>query len=98
MRLKAALDQEPALNDSRPYPFLLLDGLIADIQPWAYCGGHGTVSGMSNFAPLACLRLWALCSKTSPSTEELQELSRLHTALSLADVLAVPGGVRGMSK
>lgn len=98
MRLTSVLSQEPHLNAARADPFLLLDGLIADLQPWASYGGHGTVSGMSNFAPLACLRLWELCSKASLSTAESVETSRLQNVLSLADVKAVPAGVRGMSK
>lgn len=98
MRLTFVIDQEPQINAARLDPFLLLDGLIADLKPWASCGGHGTVSGMSNFAPLACVRLWELCSKTGLSKEENEEMSQLQNALSLADVKAVPAGVRGMSK
>lgn len=98
MRLVAVIEQEPDLTNARQYSFLMLDGLIGDLQPWAKSGGHGTVSGMSNFAPLACVRLWDLCNKADLSTAESMELSRLHTALALADVEAVPSGVRGMSK
>ncbi|KAF2165855.1 hypothetical protein M409DRAFT_23587 [Zasmidium cellare ATCC 36951] len=96
MRLVSVIEQEPKLNASRSYPLLLLDGLIADLKPWALSGGHGTVSGMSNFAPSACVRLWELCSKPSVSRDENAEMSRLQTALSMADVEAVPAGVRGM--
>lgn len=56
------------------------------------------MSGMSNFAPLACVRLWELCSKPDASVSEKEEMSKLQNALSLADVKAVPSGVRGMSK
>ncbi|KAH8895326.1 putative dihydrodipicolinate synthase [Thozetella sp. PMI_491] len=96
IRLSALLDSEPSINASRPYAFLLLDGLIADLAAWTRCGGHGTVSGIPNFAPAASVRLWALLNKTDPSEEEKQEASRIQAILSNADVAAVPAGVRGM--
>jgi 4-hydroxy-2-oxoglutarate aldolase len=61
------------------------------------CGGHGTVSGIPNFAPAASMRLWALLSKGELSNEESEEASRIQAILSNADVAAVPAGVRGMS-
>lgn len=62
------------------------------------CGGHGTVSGIPNFAPAASVRLWALLNKANLSKEEELEASRIQAILSNADVAAVPAGVRGMSK
>ncbi|KAI0144709.1 putative dihydrodipicolinate synthase [Pestalotiopsis sp. NC0098] len=96
VRLKATIDSTPSVNSSRPYPFLLLDGLIADLTPWMQCGGHGTVSGIPNFAPAASVRLWALLNKADLSKEEELEASRIQAILSNADVAAVPAGVRGM--
>lgn len=89
---------DPTINESRRYPFLLLDGLIADLTPWMQCGGHGTVSGIPNFAPAASMRLWTLLNKANPTPQEKMETARIQSILSNADVAAVPAGVRGMSK
>lgn len=98
IRLKAAINSNPSINASRPFPFLLLDGLIADITPWMQCGGHGTVSGIPNFAPAATMRLWQLLNQEALTQEESFELEKIQSILSNADVAAVPAGVRGMSK
>jgi 4-hydroxy-2-oxoglutarate aldolase len=97
VRLSATIKADPSINAARPYPFLLLDGLIADLAPWMQCGGHGTVSGIPNFAPAASMRLWALLNKGELSNEESEEASNIQAILSHADVAAVPAGVRGMS-
>ncbi|TVY81070.1 L-threo-3-deoxy-hexylosonate aldolase [Lachnellula suecica] len=96
VRLTAALDATPSIDSSRPYPFLILDGLIADLIPWSRSGGHGTVSGIPNFAPLATMKLWEFCNKANPTEEEIKEAARLQAVLSNADVAAVPAGIRGM--
>lgn len=97
VRLNAAILGDPTINSERPFPFILLDGLIADLIPWVQSGGHGTVSGIPNFAPLAGTRLWKLCSKQDPTEGEKQEAARIQAILSNADVAAVPGGIRAMS-
>ncbi|KAJ5724575.1 dihydrodipicolinate synthase [Penicillium malachiteum] len=96
VRLNAVLSEDPMINSSRKFPFLLLDGLIADLTPWVQCGGHGTVSGIPNFAPRASMRLWHLLNLESPTPEELQEATRIQAILSRADASAVPGGIRAM--
>ncbi|KAI0481358.1 putative dihydrodipicolinate synthase [Xylariaceae sp. FL0804] len=101
VRLSAAIEADPSIVDSsRPYPFLLLDGLIADLTPWVRSGGHGTVSGIPNFAPAASMRLWSLLGRAAAeadlTSEERAEASRIQAVLSRADVAAVPAGVRGM--
>ncbi|PQE06262.1 Aldolase-type TIM barrel protein [Rutstroemia sp. NJR-2017a BBW] len=96
IRLNAALNDDPTMNSSRPYPFLLLDGLIADLTPWVSSGGHGTVSGIPNFAPRATMKLWRLLSNPTPSNGDWTEAARLQAILSRADVEAVPAGIRGM--
>lgn len=98
MRLSAEIQGNPKINETRAYPFLLLDGLIADLTPWMQCGGHGTVSGIPNFAPAASMRLWKLLNTESLTAEETTECKRLQAILSNADVAAVPGGIRAMSK
>ncbi|KUJ17607.1 putative dihydrodipicolinate synthase [Mollisia scopiformis] len=96
VRLNAAINTDPTINTSRSFPFILLDGLIADLIPWVQSGGHGTVSGIPNFAPLAGMKLWKLCSKPDPSEADLKEAARIQAILSNADVAAVPGGIRAM--
>ncbi|KAK5732331.1 hypothetical protein LTR17_010645 [Elasticomyces elasticus] len=96
VRLTALVRNNPSIDDSRPFPFLFLDGLIADLTPWVQCGGHGTVSGLPNFAPRLGVKLWVLLSKPNLSQDEVVEAARLQDILSRADVTAVPSGVRGM--
>ena len=98
IRLTATVRRDPALNHSRSFPFLFLDGLIADLTPWTQCGGHGTVSGLPNFTPLVGVKLWNLLNKAAPSNSDVAEAARLQDVLSRADVAAVPAGVRGMSE
>ncbi|PCG89598.1 Aldolase-type TIM barrel [Penicillium occitanis (nom. inval.)] len=96
VRLTAEIQGNPKINGARIFPFLLLDGLIADLTPWMQCGGHGTVSGIPNFAPAASMRLWELLNTKSLTAEETTECTRLQAILSNADVAAVPGGIRAM--
>lgn len=98
MRLTGAINENPSINQSRPFPFLILDGLIADLTPWVFCGGHGTVSGIPNFAPRATMKLWKHCNNPNPTEDEVKEAARLQAVLSNADVAAVPAGIRGMSE
>ncbi|KAJ5389409.1 dihydrodipicolinate synthase [Penicillium cataractarum] len=96
LRLNAAISEDPSISSNRKFPFLMLDGLIADLTPWMKCGGHGTVSGIPNFAPVASMRLWALLNTPSPTKEETREAKEIQAILSRADVAAVPGGIRAM--
>lgn len=98
IRLSAAVRESPSLNSERKFPFVFLDGLIADLLPWVACGGHGTVSGIPNFAPLATMRLWNFCNNSSPTEAETKEAKRIEAILARADIAAVPAGIRGMSK
>jgi 4-hydroxy-2-oxoglutarate aldolase len=43
------------------------------------------------------MRFWNLLNKSDLESKEVEELSQLESALSRADVDAVPAGVRGMS-
>ncbi|KAJ5316928.1 hypothetical protein N7508_001436 [Penicillium antarcticum] len=96
IRLDALLSGDSTINETRGFPFLLLDGLIADLTPWMQCGGHGTVSGISNFTPLASMRLWSLLNLQSPTVAERKEAKRIQAILGRADAAAVPGGIRAM--
>jgi hypothetical protein len=62
------------------------------------CGGHGTVSGIPNFTPLASMRLWSLLNLLSATEAERTEAKRIQSILARADAAAVPGGIRAMSK
>jgi 4-hydroxy-2-oxoglutarate aldolase len=98
VRLTTSLQSNPP-TPARSTPFLFLDGLIADLTPWMQMGGHGTVSGIPNFAPRCGRRLFELLSKKiGLSGEEEKEMKRLQGVMSVADVEAVPAGVRGMSE
>ncbi|OQD81004.1 hypothetical protein PENANT_c030G07251 [Penicillium antarcticum] len=96
LTLDALLSGDSTINETRGFPFLLLDGLIADLTPWMQCGGHGTVSGISNFTPLASMRLWSLLNLQSPTVAERKEAKRIQAILGRADAAAVPGGIRAM--
>jgi 4-hydroxy-2-oxoglutarate aldolase len=98
LRLNAAIFGDPSINNERPFPFILLDGFTADLIPWVHSGGHGTVSGIPNYAPLAGTKLWKLCSKPNPTDAEKKEAARIQIILSTVDVAAVPGGIRAMSE
>ncbi|PWY83885.1 putative dihydrodipicolinate synthase [Aspergillus sclerotioniger CBS 115572] len=99
LRLTSALKANPELNASRAFPFLLLDGLIADLTPWMQSGGHGTVSGIPNFAPATAMRLWELVNLKEPSGEEVIERERLQGVVGRADVVAyVLNKVHGYGK
>ena len=95
LRLGAHLRQHPRAD------FLFLDGRIDDLTPWAASGGHGTVSGIPNFAPLASTRLWkllCLAKERILEAAEQDEAARIQSITSKADVSAVPGGIRAMSE
>ncbi|KAI0021953.1 putative dihydrodipicolinate synthase [Xylariomycetidae sp. FL0641] len=96
IRLTSALETNPGINASRPYPFLLLDGLVADLTPWMQSGGHGSVGGTINIAPAASVRLWTLLNKPDLSDNEKREAKRIQAILSKADAALVPAGIRGM--
>ncbi|KAJ5776297.1 uncharacterized protein N7511_001308 [Penicillium nucicola] len=96
IRLDAMISEDFTINDVRKFPFLLLDGLIADLTPWMKCGGHGTVSGIPNFTPVAAMRLWYLLNLSSPTEGERNEAKRIQGILARADAAAVPGGIRAM--
>ena len=101
LRLRQHLDSDLQLSASRPHPFLFLDGLIADLVPWSQCRGDGTVSGLMNYVPRCCMRLWDLCLRGREeklSGKELLEKDQLQAVLGEVDVAAVPGGVRAMSE
>jgi L-threo-3-deoxy-hexylosonate aldolase len=98
IRLNTMISEDSAIDNSRKLPFLLLDGLIADLTPWMQNGGHGTVGGIPNFAPAASMRLWTLPSIPYPTEIERIEAKEIQAVLSRADSAAVPGGIRALNQ
>lgn len=98
IRLTAAVHETLSMDTERKFPFVFLDGLIADLAPWVSSGGHGTVSGIPNFAPLVTMKFWKFCNNPSPTKEEVIEGKKLEAMLARADIAAVPAGIRGMSE
>lgn len=100
IRLKAAIKGNPFIYQERKFEFLILDGLCQDLVPWMFCGGHGTVSGISNFAPLATFEVYVDShgGYSKLDEEDTMERDRRQAILARADIAAVPAGVRGMSK
>ncbi|KAJ5494597.1 hypothetical protein N7463_010684 [Penicillium fimorum] len=94
--LQALISEDTTINETRSFPFLLLDGLIADLTPWMQCAGHGTVSGIPNFVPVASMRLWSLLNLQFPTEVERKEARHIQGILARADAAAVPGGIRAM--
>lgn len=78
--------------------FTYLDGMIDDLPTWVAQGGHGTVSGVSNVAPAMTCRILELSCTSSRSVEEDLEMSVLLKGLATFDAVAMPLGVRGLSK
>ncbi|KAI5207608.1 putative dihydrodipicolinate synthase [Aureobasidium subglaciale] len=76
--------------------FLILDGVMSDLSTWRTSGGHGTVSGISNIAPMSTVRLWTLCCLEIRSEKEDKELEEVLSVLSRVDAVIMPLGVRGL--
>lgn len=97
-RVKKLVDISCLVKSRLVDDFLILDGVMHDLLVWKDLGGHGTVSGISNIAPSATVRLWELCSTTPRSAEETWELQDILSTLSRVDAVLMPLGVRGLSK
>ena len=93
MRLIAHLQEHPV-------PTFSFSTVVSMILPrGSLLGVTGLFSGIPNFAPLACIRLWELLTKLKNlDATERAEAARIQSITSQADVSAVPGGIRAMSK
>lgn len=77
--------------------FLVLNGFVDVLLPSLIAGGSGAITGIANFAPHACARLYQLgTSKDSQSPNVLQEAQRLQWLLGRADWSMAKGNVPGM--
>ncbi|KAJ7578985.1 putative dihydrodipicolinate synthase [Mycena floridula] len=96
----AAMSTSPSFVEQYPRkdasaPFLVLDGFIDILMPSAAAGAAGTITGIANFAPLVCGRLWELL-QAPPSAQVLKEARDLQAIVSRADWAASKGNVPGM--
>lgn len=69
-----------------------------DLPKWTEMGGHGTVTGISNLAPAATVKLFNLCQQKNLSGKEAQQAKEILETLTRADDVLMPLGVRGQSK
>ncbi|EMC93929.1 hypothetical protein BAUCODRAFT_150164 [Baudoinia panamericana UAMH 10762] len=76
--------------------FEVIDGFIDILLPSVAVGAGGAISGLPNFAPRVCVRLWELCN--SRRKEDQAEARRLQGLIALADGVAAGVGVAGMKQ
>ncbi|KAK2777488.1 dihydrodipicolinate synthetase [Colletotrichum kahawae] len=74
--------------------FTAIDGFIDFILPSVAVGAGGAISGLPNFAPKACVKLWDLCQSHDTAKEALE----LQQLISLADRVQLKMGIHGMKK
>lgn len=70
----------------------MIDGFIDILLPSLSVGAAGAISGLPNFAPRTCMRLWKLCCSDKP--EDQRGARELQGLISLADGVAAGVGVR----
>ncbi|KAG7095586.1 hypothetical protein E1B28_006317 [Marasmius oreades] len=75
-------------------PFIVLDGFVDILYPSFAGGAGGSITGVANFAPRVCMRLWELCN-ADPSKEAIKETQELQGLVSRADWDAANTGVSG---
>ncbi|KAF4916917.1 L-threo-3-deoxy-hexylosonate aldolase [Colletotrichum viniferum] len=74
--------------------FTAIDGFIDFLLPSVAVGAGGAISGLPNFAPKACVKLWDLCQSHDTAKEALE----LQQLISLADRVQLKMGIHGMKK
>lgn len=82
--------------DGADKQFICLAGFIDFMLPTLIVGGKGAVTGVPNFAPKTCVKLWNLCEKTMTQADLLRQTNRLHYLVSQADWEASKVGIAGM--
>lgn len=71
--------------------FEVIDGFIDILLPSISVGAAGAISGLPNFAPRTCVRLWELCCSSDPA--DVDKARQLQGMVSLADGVAAGVGV-----
>jgi len=79
-------------------PFLVIDGFIDFLLPSMASGSSGAITGIANFAPKSCMKLWNLCQmcEGNPSSNTYREAQKLQNLISAADGVAIKIGIPGM--
>ncbi|KAH3661430.1 hypothetical protein OGAPHI_006837 [Ogataea philodendri] len=76
-------------------PFLALCGFLDFLLPGITVGAGGSITGVANFAPKTCQKLWNMCQQ--PLTgETLKEINALHLITANADAVASKAGIAGV--
>ncbi|RDW91002.1 hypothetical protein BP5796_02167 [Coleophoma crateriformis] len=94
-RITAVVDS-PAFRAQYPRTagissFHVIDGFIDFLLPSMACGSSGAITGLANFAPRSCVKLWNICqSPVSPEAVALQNI------IANADGVAIKIGIPGM--
>ncbi|KAK3633350.1 hypothetical protein LTR56_013333 [Elasticomyces elasticus] len=76
--------------------FEVIDGFIDILLPSVAVGAAGAISGLPNFAPHICVRLWELCQSSDDG--DRREARRLQGVVALADGVAASVGIAGMKQ
>ncbi|KAH6666710.1 putative dihydrodipicolinate synthase [Halenospora varia] len=76
-------------------PFLVIDGFIDFLLPSMASGSSGAITGLANFAPMTCVRLWKLC-QGAPGSGLYAEAQKVQNLISNADGVAIKIGIPGM--
>ncbi|KUJ15975.1 putative dihydrodipicolinate synthase [Mollisia scopiformis] len=76
-------------------PFLVIDGFIDILLPSMAAGSSGAITGLANFAPSACVKLWELCLAV-PGSGSYAEAQKVQNLIANADGVAIKIGIPGM--
>ncbi|OCF72566.1 hypothetical protein I204_06948 [Kwoniella mangroviensis CBS 8886] len=80
-------------------PFLVIDGFIDFLLPSMAAGASGTITGVPNFAPLTCMKLWEYCTRSDlHAPEVMREAQDLQALISRADWAASNANIPGMKR
>lgn len=73
-------------------PFLVIDGFIDFLLPSMASGASGAITGLANFAPRTCVKLWELCLAV-PGSRSFAEAQKVQNLIANADGVAIKIGV-----
>ncbi|TVY22568.1 putative 4-hydroxy-2-oxoglutarate aldolase, mitochondrial [Lachnellula hyalina] len=98
-RITASVN-EPSFQKQYPRkvetaPFLVIDGFIDFLLPSMASGSSGAITGLANFAPRTCVKLWELC-QAAPGTGSYVEAQKVQNLIANADGVAIKIGIAGM--
>lgn len=78
-------------------PFLVIDGFIDFLLPSMASGSSGAITGLANFAPRSCVKLWELCLAV-PGSGSYVEAQKVQNLIANADGVAIKIGVGLLSR